>query len=101
MTSRTLTPAGRLDWLRLARTESVGPVTFSQLIRRYGDASAALAALPELSRRGGRTAPLKVCTPAEAEGEIAAGEHLGARKDHRLAVAHVAFHADKFVLGVA
>jgi DNA processing protein len=79
VTSRTLTPAGRLDWLRLARTESVGPVTFSQLIRRYGDASAAMAALPELSRRGGRTAPLKVCTSDEAAREIEAGERLGAR----------------------
>jgi DNA processing protein len=79
VTSRTLTPAGRLDWLRLARTESVGPVTFSQLVRRYGDAGAALAALPELSRRGGRTAPLKICTPPDAEREIEAGERLSAR----------------------
>jgi DNA processing protein len=38
--------AARRDWLRLARSENVGPVTFEQLIRRYGDATKALAALP-------------------------------------------------------
>ena len=31
---RRLSPAERLDWLRLARTENVGPVTFDQLIAR-------------------------------------------------------------------
>ena len=41
--SRVLTEAGRRDWLRLARTENMGPVTFDQLISRYGEASVALA----------------------------------------------------------
>ena len=57
---RPLTEAGRRDWLRLARTENVGPVTFAQLIERYGEASIALAALPDLARRGGRISPLGV-----------------------------------------
>ena len=52
---RTLSDAQRRDWLRLARTENVGPVTFNELIGRFGEASVALAALPELARRGGRT----------------------------------------------
>jgi DNA processing protein len=69
----------RRDWLRLARSENVGPVTFEQLIRRYGDATKALAALPELSRRGGRTSSLHIPSAAEAEREITAGEALGAR----------------------
>ena len=42
------------EWLRLARTENVGPVTFDQLIRRFGSATAALEALPGLAQRGGR-----------------------------------------------
>ena len=33
----------RRAWLRLARTENVGPVTFRNLIARFGSASAALA----------------------------------------------------------
>ena len=73
-----LTDAQRRDWLRLARTENVGPVTFEQLIGRYGEAAVALAALPELARRGGR-AGLKITREADAEAELAAGEALGAR----------------------
>ncbi len=52
--ARTLNPAERLDWLRLIRSENVGPVTFYQLLARFGSAEAALAALPEVARRGGR-----------------------------------------------
>jgi DNA processing protein len=74
-----ISDAGRRDWLRLARSENVGPVTFDQLVRRYGDATRALAALPELSRRGGRAAALRIPSPDDAEREIAAGEALGAR----------------------
>jgi DNA processing protein len=75
----SLTPAEQLSWLRLARTESVGPVTFAQLIRRYASATDALAAIPELARRGGRSRSLRIPTPSEAESELAAGERLGAR----------------------
>ena len=77
--SRALTPAARRDWLRLARTENVGPVTFAGLIRRYGEASLALAALPDLARRSGRFSPLSVPSQAEIEGELADGDRLGAR----------------------
>ncbi|HEX3699921.1 MAG TPA: DNA-processing protein DprA [Phenylobacterium sp.] len=77
--SRPLSEAERRAWLRLARTENVGPVTFRELIRRYGDATEALAALPELTRRGGRAAGVRVPGEAEIERELAAGEALGAR----------------------
>jgi DNA processing protein len=43
--------------LRLIRTRSIGPVSYSQLIARFGSAQAALDALPDLVRRGGGTAP--------------------------------------------
>ena len=76
---RALSDAQRRDWLRLARTENVGPVTFAQLIARFGEPSLALAALPDLARRGGRMASLKIPSVAEAERELAAGEALGAR----------------------
>jgi DNA processing protein len=77
--SRKLSDARRRDWLRLARTENVGPVTFQGLIARFGDPAEALAALPELARRGGRAGGLKIPSSAEAEAELAAGEALGAR----------------------
>jgi len=71
--------AETVAWLRLARSEHIGPVTFHQLIRRFGSAAAALDALPELARRGGRKAPLRLVTRAQAEDELAAHARLGAR----------------------
>ena len=76
---RTLTDAARRDWLRLARTENVGPVAFAQLLARYGEASIALAALPDLARRGGRISPLGVPSLDDVQREMQAGEALGAR----------------------
>lgn len=62
----------RRDWLRLIRTENVGPRTFRGLINRFGGAAAALEALPGLARRGGRLIPPRIPTIAEAEAEMAA-----------------------------
>jgi DNA processing protein len=70
---------GRVDWLRLARSESVGSTTFAYLLSRYESATAALEHLPELARRGGRAQPLRVPTVDEAERELAAGATLGAQ----------------------
>jgi len=72
-----LSEAERRDWLRLARTENVGPVTFDQLLQRFASAAAALAALPDLARRGGR--PIKLATEAQVDKELADGAALGAR----------------------
>jgi len=68
---RRLSDAERIDWLRLIRSENVGPVTFFDLLARYGTAAAALKALPELAERGGRRKPLRICSAPEAEREIA------------------------------
>lgn len=76
---RSLSDVERRDWLRLARTENVGPVAFDQLIARFETAARALAALPDLARRGGRASPLAAPTEAEAERELEAGAALGAR----------------------
>lgn len=65
-----LTDAQRLDWLRLIRSENVGPRTFRALINRYGSARAALEALPELARRGGAQTPGRVCSVDEAAREL-------------------------------
>ncbi len=76
MTSDDFPFAERFAALRLARTESVGPVAFQHLVGRYGSASRALEALPELARRAGR-AP-SIYTPAQAHAEITQGELMGA-----------------------
>ena len=74
-----LTADGRLEWLRLIRSENVGPIIFQQLLARYGTAGAALRALPELARRGGRRRAIKQCSIAAAEAELAAAAAVGAR----------------------
>ena len=79
MTRAPLSFEARRDWLRLARAEAVGPVTFDHLIRRFGDPAKALAALPEMARRGGRAVPPRIPSHGDAERELAAGERLGAR----------------------
>jgi DNA processing protein len=76
-TPTSLTPVQRVAWLRLIRTENVGPQTFRQLVNREGSAEAALAALPELSARIGRS--LRLPSVAEAEDEIADLARLGGR----------------------
>ena len=68
----------KLDWLRLIRSENVGPITFYRLLERFGSASAAVEALPELARRGGRAKGYKVCSKAAAEKEVAETGKIGA-----------------------
>jgi DNA processing protein len=75
----TLTDSERLDRLRLIRSENVGPVTFRSLLRRFGSARAAIQALPDLARRGGRAAPLRIYPAAQAEAELDAARRMGAR----------------------
>lgn len=73
----TLSDAQRLDWLRLIRSAHVGPRTFRELVNRFGGASAALAALPELARRGGATGPVRICSKEAAERELALARSMG------------------------
>ena len=64
--------------LQLIRTPQIGPVTYRQLIARFGDAAGAIAALPDLAARGGGRAP--VVTPrAVAERELKEAAKVGAR----------------------
>ncbi len=63
--------AGLRHWLRLVRTENVGPVTFRQLLARYGVAEAALEALPELAARGGLKRKLIAPSLQQIDDELA------------------------------
>jgi DNA processing protein len=74
-----LTDDERFDWLRLIRSENVGPRTFFALIRKFGAAGAALDALPDLARRGGASRPIRVASRAEVEQELALALKIGVR----------------------
>lgn len=76
--SEPLSDSERLDWLCLARTEGIGPITFHRLVVRYGSAAAALAALPDLSARGGRKSPPRLPGRAALLEEMERVENLGA-----------------------
>jgi DNA processing protein len=69
----------RLSWLRLIRTDNVGPATFRDLINRFGSADNAIAMLPELTLSGGGMRPVRVPSPAEAEAEMELAARAGAR----------------------
>ncbi len=73
-----LSPAQKRDWLRLIRSENVGPVTFRALINRFGGAAEALEALPALSARGGLSRPIRLASREDAEAELEAAEAMGA-----------------------
>lgn len=74
-----LTDGERLDWLRLIRSENVGPRTFRSLLNHYGSARTALEALPELARRGGAARAIRICPRADAEREMEAAQRLDAK----------------------
>ena len=74
MALRELSNAERLDWLRLARTDQIGPRTFAGLLTHFGSAGAALEALPNLGGRAVKPAPLR-----DAEAELAASRKAGIR----------------------
>ncbi len=67
----------RFDRLRLIRSPRIGPVTYRQLLARFGSAGEALRAIPMLAERGGGRAG--VADAGAVEREIAASRALGAR----------------------
>ena len=75
--TRHLTDAQRIDWLRLIRSDNVGPRTFRSLINHFGSARVALERLPDLARRGGADRPGRICSEDDARAELAASEKLG------------------------
>ena len=72
------TDSERRDKLRLIRSAKIGPVTYFQLIARFGSAAAALDAIPNLAARGGGRTP-QIASLADVEAEMRAVDKLGAR----------------------
>jgi DNA processing protein len=66
------------DRLRLIRSANIGPVTYRQLITRFGNAAQAIAAIPMLAARGGGRAPV-LADPRLIEREMGSVAQLGAR----------------------
>ncbi|AMM85296.1 DNA-processing protein DprA [Martelella sp. AD-3] len=74
----SLSESQRIAWLRLIRSDNVGPATFRELINHCGSAEKALDMLPELAKRGGAMKRIRVASIADAEREMeAAARHNG------------------------
>jgi DNA processing protein len=63
--------------IRLLRSPNIGPVSYRQLIARFGTAGAALDALPDLASRG--RGPYRPASADSIEREVAAVRRAGAR----------------------
>src|SRR4051795_11982389 len=72
-----VTEVQRIDWLRLIRSDNVGPRTFRSLINHFGSARSALERLPELAHRGGAARSQGFGREKDARAEIAASNRLG------------------------
>jgi DNA processing protein len=75
---RMLSDAERRAWLRLSRTQNVGPVTFAQIMARFDNAVDALLQVPHLARRGGK-GDLKIPSDDDTKHEMDALAKLGGR----------------------
>lgn len=71
-------PERRFAWLRLWRSENIGPRTFDALLSRFGSAEAALDALPEFARSRGGGRAVRIAPAADIEAELAAADRYGA-----------------------
>src|SRR5579863_1377558 len=76
-TTTHLTSAQRIDWLRLIRSDNVGPRTFRSLVNHFGSARNALERLPDLARRGGAARHQRIYSEEDARAELEAVEALG------------------------
>ncbi|HEY0013445.1 MAG TPA: DNA-processing protein DprA [Allosphingosinicella sp.] len=71
-------PADTIARLRLIRSENIGPITYFQLLARFGSAQAAIDAIPDLAARGGGRAP-RLVPRSQIEREMEEVERMGAR----------------------
>ena len=76
-TTTHLTDAQRIDWLRLIRSDNVGPRTFRSLVNHFGSAREALERLPDLARRGGAARPGRIVSEDDAKRELSACRKMG------------------------
>lgn len=73
-----LSDAERFDWLRLFRSENIGPRSFVSLVKRYGGAGAALEALPDFIASGKTGRPISIAPVSDIEAELEQLHRCGA-----------------------
>lgn len=77
--SKKLGEKERINWLRLIRSENIGPRNFSMLVELCGSVEKALEQAKDIAARGGKKKPLRIASEAEAVKEIEQTQKFGAR----------------------
>ncbi len=67
---KVLSPEEKINWLRLARTELIGPKTFSEILQKYDNITQALEALPELVSKKHPKKSLKIPSVQDIHQEL-------------------------------
>ncbi len=67
---KKLSDKEKVNWLRVIRSENIGPVTFNTLLKNFGSIEKIIEIVPELSLRGGKNKPIKISSQSEAEKEL-------------------------------
>lgn len=75
--STALTQDEAFARIQLLRSPNIGPVSYRQLLARFGSARTALSALPELAARGGK--PYRIAAEGKVSAEVAALRAAGGR----------------------
>lgn len=76
---RSISDKERLSWVRLSRTENIGPKTFHMLLDVCGSIDKAIESVPAMSVKGGRKKPITILSEKNAKIEIDQVEKFGAR----------------------
>ncbi len=67
------------DWLKLAFSENVGPITFRDLISYFGSPKEAIRHIGDLSKQGGRRRPITLAKDKQIEEEIQKAREKGVK----------------------
>ncbi len=77
-TPKPLTEIEKINWIRLARSENIGPATFFRLLDIFGTASVAVEKTPEFSVQAGAKKQLKICAQNVIDDELSKTQKFGA-----------------------
>ena len=69
-TSQIITNQEKINWIRLARSQNVGPATFFRLLNIFDNAQNALENIANYSTKGGKQKPITVYPIKKAEIEL-------------------------------
>lgn len=77
-TPTNLSETEKFNWIRLSRSENIGPATFFRLIEIFKTPTRALERIPDFAAKAGCKKPPRVCTQDMLETELVKVKKFGA-----------------------